>query len=855
MTLSAGSRLGPYEIRALLGAGGMGEVYRARDTRLGRDVAVKILPPSYSADPDRLRRFEQEARAASILSHPNILAIYDIGTEGGAPYVVSELLEGETLREKLLNGPLPMRRAIDFAIHIAEGLAAAHESGIVHRDLKPENIFVTRAGHVKILDFGLAKLTRPEPSDQSPTDLPTLAAATESGVVVGTASYMSPEQVRGKHVDHRSDIFAFGSVLYEMLTDQPAFQRESAAETMHAILKEEPPPLSETNPDLSPALSWIVGLCLAKDPDERFQSTRDLAAALRGLSAVSGISAAQPAPASPLRRWAVPLTAALALSAAAAAYVVSARAKDRPPPTFQKLTYRSGEIFSARFAPDGQTIIYSAAWGGNRNAPEIFITRAGSLESRSLGLPPALLRGVSGSGEIAASLVRSSIFGDPNPPGTLARVPLTGGAPREILEDVRGADWSPDGTELAVLRQVKGKNRVEYPVGKVLYETSNPAEVLRVSPGGDRVAFIEWVELANAEECSVVSIDRRGKKSIVLHSKTPLGGPAWSSANEIWVSGSEPSGATFLKAIDPSGKERTVARLPGLFLLEDISRDGRVILTAVAKRAGILGQPPGENRERDLSWLGGSYSRYLSSDGDLLLIQEEAAGGKEGAVYLRKTDGSAAVRLGEGDGFSISPDKKTILLAQQTSPQRLLLVPTGAGEPKRLPSYGIEKYGSASFFPDGKRILVLGQEAGRRPRLYVQHLSGGPLRAISPEGTRGGIISPDGKFVACRAGAKRIIYPTEGGEPIPLPELGSQDFFVRWRSDGRSLIFFRQQLPVQIFRFDLATRRKELIREISPADPSGIASIYMVQMTPDEKAYCYTYVRLLGALYLVEGLR
>jgi eukaryotic-like serine/threonine-protein kinase len=289
MPLSTGTRLGPYEIIAPLGAGGMGEVYRARDTRLGRDVAVKVLPSSYSDDKERLQRFEQEACAAGALNHPNILIVHDIGTHDGSPYVVSELLEGETLRQRMGGTALPQRKALDYGLQVAHGLAAAHEKGIVHRDLKPDNIFFTKDGRIKILDFGLAKLTRAEGS-QSQTEIPTRRVETDPGIVMGTVGYMSPEQVRGRAVDHRSDIFAFGAILYEMLTGRRAFHGESAADTMSAILKEDPPDLSETNHNVSPVLERLVNHCLEKNPEARFHSARDLAFALEALSGSAPVS-------------------------------------------------------------------------------------------------------------------------------------------------------------------------------------------------------------------------------------------------------------------------------------------------------------------------------------------------------------------------------------------------------------------------------------------------------------------------------------------------------------------------------------------------------------------------------------
>jgi eukaryotic-like serine/threonine-protein kinase len=317
MTLPAGSKLGPYEILAPLGAGGMGEVYRARDTRLGREVAVKVLPASFSQDADRLRRFEQEARAASALNHPNILTIHDVGQQDGAPYVVTELLEGDTLRGRLAGGPMSPRRALEHALQIARGLAAAHDRGIVHRDLKPENVFVTRDGRVKILDFGLAKLTEPA-GVSSQTNLPTAAPATDPGIVLGTLGYMAPEQVRGKPADARSDLFAFGAILYEMLAGRRAFHGDTAADTMSAILTKEPPELSATNRSVSPGLDRVVRHCLEKDPERRFHSAHDLAFDLEALSDASGPLPPAVRPARSGKRIAVIAAAAVVLLAAAA---------------------------------------------------------------------------------------------------------------------------------------------------------------------------------------------------------------------------------------------------------------------------------------------------------------------------------------------------------------------------------------------------------------------------------------------------------------------------------------------------------------------------------------------------------
>ena len=492
MTLSQGSKLGPYEILAPIGAGGMGEVYKAKDERLKRDVAIKVLPVSFSADPDRLRRFEQEAQAAGALNHPNITAVYDIGQHDGAPYVVQELLEGETLRAELAGGRFSQRKAIDWAQQLAHGLAAAHEKGIVHRDLKPENVFVTKDGRIKILDFGLAKLTLQAEGSQA-TNLPTATAGTEHGVVLGTLGYMAPEQVRGKPADARSDIFSFGAILYEMLSGQRAFRGDSAADTMSAILKEDPPDLSVTNQSISPGLERIVRHCLEKNPERRFHSAHDLAFDLEALSGVS-VPARLAAPAVRGRRpkWAFVAAGLALLFAVGLASFFAGRAtsptRGSRDVTFKSLTFRSLPIFRALFAPDGRTVVFSAAPEGNR--PELFTLAPDYPEPRPLGIPDAQLLSVSSKGELAllthARYIHHRLF-----TGTLARMPLGGGAPREVLEGVREADWSPDGETLAIIRDVDGKDRLEYPIGKVLYATGGYLSDLRFSPGGDRIAFLE----------------------------------------------------------------------------------------------------------------------------------------------------------------------------------------------------------------------------------------------------------------------------------------------------------------------------------------------------------------------------
>jgi hypothetical protein len=455
--------LGPYEVLAPIGAGGMGEVYRARDSRLGREVALKILPAAFANDADRVRRFEQEGRAAAALNHPNIVVIYDAGSQDGLFYVATELLEGETLRERLAGSALPVRKAVDYAIQTARGLAAAHAKGITHRDLKPENLFLTKDGLVKILDFGLAKQSATRPvGGAHPTELATQPIETNPGVVLGTAGYMSPEQVRGQVADARSDLFSLGVVLYEMVSGKRAFTGDSAVEVMSAILKQEPPDLDAALP---PGLDRIIHRCLEKKPEERFESARDLAFALEALS---GSAPHQVTAAKAKRRALWPwIGAGVAVLFAGLAGAWAGRMSfGRSVPAFTRLTFENGYVFRARFAPDGHTIVYNAAWNGGPR--DVFSMRAGEPGSLLNGLANSLLLSLSSTDEMAVLQDVNNL----SEIGRLARVPVAGGAPRVVLDDVTDAAWEPKGDRLAVVHRVNGVTRVEYPVGHVLYETA-----------------------------------------------------------------------------------------------------------------------------------------------------------------------------------------------------------------------------------------------------------------------------------------------------------------------------------------------------------------------------------------------
>src|SRR5579863_2684571 len=787
MNLTSGARLGPYEIVAPLGVGGMGEVYRARDSRLKREVAIKVLPPAVSLDADRLRRFEQEALATAALNHPNILAVFDIGTHEGSPYVVSELLEGETLRDRLRSGSISVRKALDYAMQIAHGLAAAHEKGIIHRDLKPENLFLTKDGRVKILDFGLAKLTQTE----SGAHAATMTHVTEVGTVLGTAGYMSPEQVRGVAVDARSDIFSFGAILYEMFLGKRAFHRDTAADTMSAILKEDPPDLSETNRNVSPALERIVQHCLEKNPEARFHSASDIAFDLEHLSGISSTSTRlTPVASTPSRnRLFVALAGGLALALAMLALGLWLGRGKGPAPLaeYNQITFRTGSIGNARFAPDG-SVIYSASWDGGDN--QLYLARTDDPGARELGLKNAELLSISKNGELAIRL-NTVRYGGYARSGTLARVPLSGGTPREVLENVQDADWAADGTTMAVVRYVPENShwRLEYPIGKVLFDSINWISHPKISPDGKWVAFADHENPGGDDEGSVAVIGADGKEKEKKLSSgwESIEGIFWNnSSDEIWFTCSANGSAENPHAVTLSGKLRTITNVPGGVWLEDL-KNGAALMVTHQERIGIRGMAPGGKEERDLGWFGWSIVRDISRDGHKIVFEEEGNGGGQNyTVFLRDTDGSPPTRIGEGVPGAISPDAKWVI----TKPAKggpLSMVPTGAGEARQLTHDAISYHG-CRWLPDGKHLLAAGIEAGHGVRDYLIDTSSGDSKPITPEGVAGTQLSPDGRSAAVLGSdGKWGVWPLDGNAIRPIPDLDGSVYVNGWSPDGGSV--------------------------------------------------------------------
>jgi Tol biopolymer transport system component len=832
----------------------MGEVYRARDTRLDRTVALKILPANFSADAERLRRFEQEARAAAALNHPNILSIYDIGTESGAPYIVSELLEGDTLRDRLREGPLPLRKAIDYGAQVARGLAAAHDKGIVHRDLKPENIFLTKDGRAKILDFGLAKLIASFGVDL--TSAPTMDQQTTPGVVLGTVGYMSPEQVRGLASDHRSDIFSLGAILYEMLSGKRAFKGATSADTMSAILKEDPPELSETNRAVPPAIDRIVRHCLEKNPQERFQSARDVAFGLEALSTISSttlpVSAAAARAGVSLRSpWLLGLAALVVV--AAAAFWSGRATLPVSNPVFTRLTFRGGHVSSARFASDGQTIVYSAAFGGE--PVQIYTTRPGATQSRELGFKNSSILAMSRGDEMAITLDHNFFVANASA-GTLARVPFTGGAPREVAENVLCADWSPDGESLAIARFGDKEVRLEYPVGKVLYKTQGWVSDARVSPDGRMVAFVDhpfkWDSYGR-----IAMVDGAGKKTTLSEDYSNALGLAWHpSGKEIWYTASKVHLSSNLFAVSVSGSQRLVWAGAGGMILRDIAREGRVLFIRENRRRGISGLFPGHTTETDMSWQDWSIPTYLSPDGKWLYFSEQGdSAGAKYSAYMRATDGSPAIRLGDGAPWGVSPDGKWVASLIPGDPQQLLLLPTRAGDAVN-PSQPGFNYDNPQWLPDGKRLLVTANERGQPARDYLLNPAGGVFKAVTPKNETG-LLSPDGQSVMVPRGDMLRIYPLDGGQPReeknPLPV---NLLPITFRPvGGYYYSALRHEVPLKVYRFDVRTGQKQFWKEIAPAERAGIYIVGLLSVTPDGRWYAYSYVRDLSDLYMVEGLK
>jgi hypothetical protein len=850
MRLRAGDRLGPYEIEGGLGSGGMGLVFRARDPRLERRVAIKVILPAAAADADRLRRFEQEARACGSLSHPNILAVYDVGSCDGAPYLVTELLEGETLDQGLSRGALPCRKAVDLAAQVARGLAAAHERGIVHRDFKPGNLFVTRDGVVKILDFGLARLIR---EGDGPDEDSTTTAITGSGVVLGTVGYMSPEQARGQAVDHRSDVFSFGTVLYEMLAGRRAFQGASAVETQHAILCEEPPELPAAA-GVPPSLDRLVRHCLEKKPEDRYQSMRDVAFELAGATTTSsnGRTGVPVSAGNRGVRWGLALAAAGLLVLASVGSFVAGRRSEPPPgiPSYRLITFRRGFVGSGRFTADGRSVVYAAQFEDARE-PEIFSVRTDVPDSRALGFSGDVV-GVSSKDELA--FIHE---------GVLARVPMAGGQPRPVADNVACADWAPDGEGFAAVRTVERLRQLEYPLGTVLARQKDGEDGLgcpRFSPRGDRLALgvprfgYRIFDLATGRVTSVGGVDEVGHEHWF----------AWApGGDEIWFSPERPTDRP-LEAVTLSGRRRVLARMAGEMSLYDVSRDGAALVEHAFRRERVIALAPGEAAERDLSIFDMTWISDLSADGRYVLVTERGSATEhESVVYLRPTDGSPPMRLAEdGMAVALSPDARWALVRPAMGPvvskwTGLRVVPTGPGQERRIDTPARLTFGLGTWV-SGDRVVIAGHDGPGPWHEYLLDVKAGTVRALTTGET--GFCADGPGSVACEVDGRRWqVFPYAGGASHSFPWPAVRMFPRRLSADEKSVFAFvppaddDRASPGWIERYEPETGKRVRLHQLRPPDIAGFYPYY-VFVTADGRGYAYGYIQVLHNLYVARGM-
>jgi len=828
-----------YEILLEVGSGGMGAVYQARDRETKEMVALKILKPEIAANERETERFRTEVRLAHQITHKNVCRIHEFNRADGTAYISMEFVEGDTLRQIISRlSSLTVRSTIQITRQICAGLREAHAKGIVHRDLKPENIMLDRDGQVKVMDFGIARSIE--------------AGTTTTGFHAGTPGYMAPEQVEGRAADPRSDIYSLGLIVYEMLTGSAVFEGDTPMSVALKQVREQPTPPRKLDPGLPKGIENLILRCLEKDSANRFQSVEELDIALSRFQ--------KPVDESPTqfrsetitrrRRW-LPLsvwTALIFVITAVAMMFMGKWVATQATPSYQRITFRRGTITSARFYPDEKTIVYSAAWEGE--PAELFQTRTESPESRPFDLRPYVapqVLSVSPTGEMLVI----------DEDSTLAQVPFNGGAPRGLGKHVEWADWAPDATNYALVHDVEGNDRLEFPVGKPLYETTGEISDARFSPRGNLIAFLEH-PLPGDGRGWVVVVDLKASKRTMSSEFLNAHGLAWSpQGQEVYFTAARTGHARALYALTLSGKERLVLKTPGTLLLRDISTDGRLLLEMANERGMIRGLFPGDPKERDLSWLDYSSAADLSRNGKELLFDEEGdGGGPRHTVYLRRTDGSPPIRLGDGIAGGLSLNGAQAISILDTPPRKLALLPTFAGESRDLPAGAIEKFISAEWFSDGNHILIYGSEPGHRWRCYVQNLTGGIPVPKTPEGTYSCTPSQDGKSILAEyPKGKFSLYQLDGAKAIPVPGLEHEDEIIGFDDDGHHLYLYRNsESKTKLYRIETTTGMRALWKEIGLPDPV-VDTVYSILLTPDGKWYACSYLRAVSDLYVVRGLK
>jgi len=852
-----GQTLLHYRIVDKLGEGGMGTIWRAVDTTLDREVAIKVLPEDFATDPERLARFEREAKLLAALNHANIATIHGMHKAGGVPFLAMEIVTGEDLTERIARGRLPVDEALGLARQIATALATAHASGVIHRDLKPANVRITPRGEVKVLDFGLAKALEPPTRavGSDPSLSPTMTSAgTVAGMILGTAAYMSPEQARGHEVDRRADVWSFGCVLYEMLTGRQVFSGATVSDMLAAVLRAEPE--WEALPQETPAsIRRLLRRCLAKDPEHRLHDVAD--ARIEIDDAASKPDEPAIVHREPARLPWVLLAVVGLVAVAALAYAwKSGSPKDASPSLlrFHQQTFDREVIYNARFMPGAQDIVYSSARTGNR--PQIFLLQSGARAPRSIAPVGTHLLSVSADGELAV-LTDTTYRNHRVHEGTLGRMTIDG-SPRPLVENVRDADWGPDG-ELAIVRRVAGKDRLEYPTGTVLYETTGYVSEPRVSADGSRVAFLDHPTATVFDDRGWVKlVDRAGNIETLTREYSAIEGLAWShddaqllfSPSEVGTDLYQPSSV----GADGRGLHQ-VAGSSGNLIVVDMAPDGRWLTVEMELFYGLAVRPPGGGTDTELGWLSQSWSGSLSPDGQTIVFSS-GHGGVDYSVISRRVDGSPITTVGPGDTEGFSPDGRWIA-ARLFSTQQILLYPTGAGETRQLERGPIESYDTLQWFPDSRSLLVTANEPGAPLRAYRQSIDGGAPQPVTPEGVFG-MLSPAGDRILARdAAADWRLYPIDGGGPLAVPGLSPSDQVAAWVSDGSSVyVHAPGEVPMRLERVDLATGEHTPGFAIGPEAEAGLVSIQIADRVLDPGSrIAYTYQRRLSTLFMVEKVQ
>jgi serine/threonine protein kinase len=897
-TFEPGHQIANYGIVRHLGSGGMGEVYLADDIRLKRKIALKVLPPHFTVNPDRVRRFEREAQAASALNHPNIVTIHEIGESNSAHFIATEFVDGKTLRQLMNEKPFKLRETINVALQVANALSAANSAGIVHRDIKPENIMIRTDGLVKILDFGLAKLID-MPVTGAELETPTLLQS-NPGLVMGTVQYMSPEQARGKNVDARTDIWSLGVVIYELVTGRVPFAGETASDIIAALLKDEPEAIRSTVPEAPLELDAVVKKALTKDLRLRYQTISDFLTDLQRLkdqikfhalertgadgARLSSKDAANAQTTAPARfratdpqaqqetewlptrsllKWTIPVTLGVILLASLAV-VPSLRRRSTPSSSRltqapRQLTNRDGFISASRFTPDGKGIIYSAGFDGK--PVELFLADVDGSNSRSFGLKSAALKSVSRSGKIAVLFDFELNWSD-GYNGTLAILPSAGGKPEIIADGIDDAAFAPDGNTFAVIRSVMGEQQLEYPMGKTLYKSDGWMTYPRFSPQGDKIAFFEHP--IGDTSGSVMVLDVASQKKVDLSTDWKfLKGLAWNpKGDEIWIGGGKSHKHLSIHAVSLSGQLRmNVYDLPGMGArIEDISDDGNLLINQGTNHSTMMVVEGKSKTDAIDSQFAFSTSADLSADGKTLLYTE---GGYESGdtndlntSYLRKLDSSENVRLGAGRALALAPDGKSALALQVNQEPQLVILATAPSEPRILPNRGMKEYHYATFFPDGQHILFTGVEVHPDAviRSYVQDINTGDVHPLTEEMTVALRVSPDGKrVITLQPDQNYYIQPLDGSQPTPIPGLEKGDEPIQWSADSRSVyVTGAGDFATKIYQVNLTTGERREWKEIDPPNKVGLVGLETnrggILITPDGKVGVYTYWILLQQL-------